>query len=369
MKLYRLFYDDATDLNGEKIEIGKTYTKENFDREKLFAYFDIREVYDDFDFYKTEQNFKIYEVDLNNNIHPCLSGCQYCMDICLDEVNCLAGDNLTILNEIDYSIFNDEYVCFDDFVYAIKILKLHDKETIEYCLNNNLEKFYNLLAIINVDINFDINSLIENENYKTIEILIKQGKKEHLDIFVNSDNPSIRELVAKFGKEEYLNYLRNDSDMSVLYKVISRGRREDIDYILEKYPNNKEIILKLINLKNDEYLPFILEKRDKFNIDFSIATVYGKKSFDKLLDSTNMLVVRMIINSNNEDYLNYYIDSKDNLKNIIDAKIYILKKYRRTDHAVKLLLDECEDVRKIAFEILHDDSPNLKKLQAALSNI
>lgn len=24
MKLYRLFYDDTTDLNGEKIEIGKT---------------------------------------------------------------------------------------------------------------------------------------------------------------------------------------------------------------------------------------------------------------------------------------------------------------------------------------------------------
>lgn len=31
MKLYRLFYDDTTDLNWERIEIGKTYTKENFD--------------------------------------------------------------------------------------------------------------------------------------------------------------------------------------------------------------------------------------------------------------------------------------------------------------------------------------------------
>lgn len=366
MKLYRLFYDDTTDLNGEKIEIGKTYTKENFDEEQLFSYFRLEDLYAEFDINKNEQNFKIYEVDLNNNINAFIKDYDG-EDIFLSDVNGLSGDSLTILNEIDYSIFNNENVDKTYFVYAIKILKLKDEETIKYCLNENIDTLYNLLAMI--DINVNINKLIKNRDYQTIETLIKKGKKESLDIFVNSDDSIIKGMVAQFGKEEYLNCLKNDNNIYVLCKVISRGRKEDIDYVLEKHPNNKEIILELINLKKDEYLPFILEKRNNFNIDFSIITAYGEKSFDNLLDSTNAIVVKKIINSNDESYLNYYIDSKDNSKNITDVKLYILKKYRRTDHAVKLLLDECEDVRKIAFEILHDDSPNLKKLQAALSNI
>lgn len=108
MKLYRLFYDDATDLNGEKIEIGKTYTKENFDREELFAYFNLEDLCEEYDMDKTEQNFKIYEVDLNNNI--CAFTKSLCYDesmVCIDEINCLSGDNLTILNKSDDSIIKE----------------------------------------------------------------------------------------------------------------------------------------------------------------------------------------------------------------------------------------------------------------------
>ena len=111
MKLYRLFYDDVTDLNGENIQVGKIYTKENLDKEQLYAYFNLEDLYEEYDMNRSEQNFKVYEVDLNNNI--CAFTKDLCYDesmVCIDEINYLSGDNLTILNEIDYSTFNDKGV-------------------------------------------------------------------------------------------------------------------------------------------------------------------------------------------------------------------------------------------------------------------
>lgn len=365
MKLYRLFYDNITDVNGEKIKIGKTYTKENFDEEQLFSYFRLEDLCGEFDINKNEQNFKIYEVDLNNNINAFIKDYEG-EDIFLSDIHGLSGDSLTILNEIDYSIFNDKNIDKTYFVYAIKILKLKDEETIQYCLNNNIDTLYNLLAMINIDI--DINDLIKNKNYKTIETLIKKGKNEDLDIFSNSNDLIIKRLVAKFGEEKYLNYLKNDDNISVLCEVISRGRNEDIDYIIKKYPNDIDIISQIIKLGKDEYLPFILEKRKDFSFDYNIIKAYGKKCFNKLLDSKDIYCIKNMIDSNDENILNYYVDSKDNSRNIASSKIYILKQYKRTDHAIKLLLDESDEIRQIAFKILHD-SKDFKKLSTQIQNL
>ena len=50
-----------------------------------------------------------------------------------------------------------------------------------------------------IDIDLDINNLINNKHYITIETLIKKGKKEYLDVLSNSDDPIIKELVTKFS--------------------------------------------------------------------------------------------------------------------------------------------------------------------------
>lgn len=189
MKLYRLFYDDATDLNRETIEIGKTYTKENFDREELFAYFGLEDLHEKYNVNRSDQNFKVYEVDLNNNIHVFVKDYEY--------YDRLSADNLTILNEIDYSIFNDKNFDSSYLLYAVKVLKLEDKDAIQFCLKRNIDVLNNLLAMIDIDL--DINNLINNKHYITIETLIKKGKREYLDVLSNSDDPIIKELVAKFS--------------------------------------------------------------------------------------------------------------------------------------------------------------------------
>lgn len=349
MKLYRLFYDDTTDLNGERIEIGKTYTKENFDEEQLFAYFNLESLGNDFVLNEYEQNFKIYEVDLNNNINAFIKDYDG-EDIFLSDVNGLSGDSLTILNEIDYSIFNDEKIYKSYFVYAIKILKLRDEETIKYCLNENIDSLCNLLAMI--DMNVKINQLIKNKDYQTIQTLIRKGRKEHLDIFVNSDDSLIKTLVAKLGKEEYLNYLKNDNNINVLCEVISRGRKEDIDEIIRKYPNNIDIISKIIKLGKDEYLPLILEQRKKYElynlmIDDAIYKSYGDKTLSNLFDTTSEDIIEKILELKNEEYINYILDKGNSIQ-----KKFILDKFHNFDHAKKLLFDEYSKVSEKAFSVL-----------------
>ena len=152
MKLYRLFYDDTTDLNGKKIEIGKTYTKENFDREELFAYFGLEDLHEKYNVNRSDQNFKVYEVDLNNNIHIFVKDYEY--------YDRLSADSLTTLKEIDYSIFNDKNFDSSYFLHAIKVLKLKDKDAIQFCLKRNVDVLNNLLAMIDIDL--DINNLKRN---------------------------------------------------------------------------------------------------------------------------------------------------------------------------------------------------------------
>lgn len=106
---------------------------------------------------RSDQNFKVYEVDLNNNIHVFVKDYEY--------YDRLSADNLTILNEIDYSIFNDKNFDSSYLLYAVKVLKLEDKDAIQFCLKRNIDVLNNLLAMIDIDL--DINNLINNKHYIT----------------------------------------------------------------------------------------------------------------------------------------------------------------------------------------------------------
>ena len=168
MKLYKIFFNDFTDKNGNKIEIGNKYSNDLLNRDDIYVYFDLDELCSSFEFeYDQNHNsylmdFSIYEVDLDGDVE-------------FDEnIKAFKWKCINILKEIDYSIFkNRSTYRFDTIVNIIK-----NKN--EKLINKNFD--YNIFidaAIAFFGRNCDLNEFIKNRESRPeiVENILFHKKK------------------------------------------------------------------------------------------------------------------------------------------------------------------------------------------------
>ena len=152
MKFYKIFFNDFTDKNGNKIEIGNKYSNDLLNCDDIYVYFDLDELCKSFEDEYHDSNsylmdFSIYEVDLDGDVE-------------FDKnIKAFKGKCINILKEIDYSIFKDRSTYkFDTIVNIIK-----NKN--EKLINKNFD--YNIFvdaAIAFFGRNCDLNEFIKIEN-------------------------------------------------------------------------------------------------------------------------------------------------------------------------------------------------------------
>lgn len=292
MKLYRYFTKE--EIEEYEIEDGKFYDDES--KIEPFAYMNEDDavpclfVSEVFGMNKTE-DFQIYEVDL--------FGEKYFSDKFGGEIH---ANKLQILKEVDYE---------------------------EFC-NKMTNKYWQ--------------EQLQIAKLTTDEILNK---------VVNSEYGNCRAAVAVIGRDCDLDKLVHDESTFVKLMVLNHKRQQDIKTLI-KSDTDIEILLKIAEFDlDDECFENLLERNyddvteKLYNKDKQRVINFYKKNKNNRL--SNVIIQSAIINSEDQCEINELIKSKTS-KN----KLLLLKTIRSCADAMILIVDEDEDVRKLAFEILQD---------------
>lgn len=135
--------------------------------------------------------------------------------------------------------------------------------------------------------------------------------------------------------------------------VLNHKRQQDIKTLI-KSDTDIEILLKIAEFDlDDECFENLLERNyddvteKLYNKDKQRVINFYKKNKNNRL--SNVIIQSAIINSEDQCEINELIKSKTS-KN----KLLLLKTIRSCADAMILIVDEDEDVRKLAFEILQD---------------
>ena len=342
MKFYKIFFNDFTDVNGNKIEIGNKYSNDLLNCDDIYVYFDLDELCKSFEDEYHDSNsylmdFSIYEVDLDGDVE-------------FDKnIKAFRGKCINILKEIDYSIFKDRSTYkFDTIVNIIK-----NKN--EKLINENFD--YNIFvdaAIAFFGRDCDLNEFIKNRESRPeiVENILFHKRKKDFKKYIKSNDFMIKSFLAKYGDDEILDTLIAEDFVSTREEIISRKRIKDLEFYLTKKDLYADLFIKIITFKIDELLPLILEKRKNYElyyskIDDAIYKSYGNKTLSNLFDTTNEDIIEKILKLKNEEYINYILDKGNSIQ-----KKFILDEFHNFDHAKKLLFDEDSKVSEKAFSVL-----------------
>lgn len=180
MKFYKIFFNDFTDVNGNKIEVGNKYDNNSLNCDDIYVYFDLDELCKSFEDEYHDSNsylmdFSIYEVDLDGDVE-------------FDKnIKAFKGKCINILKEIDYSIFKDRSTYkFDTIVNMIK-----NKN--EKLINKNFD--YNIFvdaAVAHVGRGCDLNKLVHDNSVFVRREVSKHGRKKDLEILKNDVDTSLK---------------------------------------------------------------------------------------------------------------------------------------------------------------------------------
>lgn len=342
MKFYKLFFNDFTDKNGNKIEIGNKYDNNSLNCDDIYVYFDLDELCKSFEDEYHDSNsylmdFSIYEVDLDGDVE-------------FDKnIKAFKGKCIDILKEIDYSIFKDRSTYkFDTIVNIIK-----NKN--EKLINKNFD--YNIFvdaAIAFFGRNCDLNEFIKNRESRPeiVENILFHKRKKDFKEYIKRDDFFIKNILAKYGDDEILDKLIAKDFVFTREEIINRKRIKDLEFYLTKKDLYADLFIKIIRFKIDELLPIILEKRKEYElynlmIDDAIYKSYGDKTLSNLFDTTNENIIEKILELKNEEYINYILDKGNSIQ-----KNFILDKFHNFDHAKKLIFDKDKKVSEKSFLIL-----------------
>lgn len=223
--------------------------------------------------------------------------------------------------------FPDEYSCR---IYANKLQILNEVNYEEFCNKIFNEYIQEQLQVIKL---------------KTDEILNKAITSEYNDC---------RAAVAIVGRDCDLDKLVHDKSEFVQSMVSNHKRLQDIKTLINNSNTKNEILLKIAEFDlDDECFENLLERNyddvteKLYNKDKQRVINFYKKNKNNRL--SNVIIQSAIINSEDQCEINELIKSKTS-KN----KLLLLKTIRSCADAMILIVDEDEDVRKLAFEILQD---------------
>lgn len=183
--------------------------------------------------------------------------------------------------------------------------------------------------------------------------IAKLTTNEILNKAVNSEYDNCRAAVAVIGRDCDLDKLVHDESTFVKLMVLNHKRQQDIKTLI-KSDTDIEILLKIAEFDlDDECFENLLERNyddvteKLYNKNKQRVINFYKKNKNNRL--SNVIIQSAIINSEDQCEINELIKSKTS-KN----KLLLLKTIRSCADAMILIVDEDENVRKLAFEILQD---------------
>ena len=305
MKLYRFFTEE--EIEKYEIEDGKIYDRKDYDEdyESAIESFAYMNEDDVLPSLFVEDDFRIYEVDLFGE-----------------------------------KFFSDKY---GGEIYANKLQIVKEVNYEEFC--NKMTNKY-------------LQEQLQIAKLTTDEILNK---------VVNSEYGNCRAAVAVIGRDCDLDKLVHDESTFVKLMVLNHKRQQDIKTLI-KSDTDIEILLKIAEFDlDDECFENLLERNyddvteKLYNKDKQrVINFYKKNKTNRL---SNVIIQSAILNSEDQCEINELIKSKTS-KN----KLLLLKTIRSCADAMILIVDEDEDVRKLAFEILQDPE-NVVEYQEMIKKI
>ena len=215
------------------------------------------------------------------------------------------------------------------------------------------EIYANKLQIIKeVDYEEFCNKMTNDYLQEQLQIT-KLTTDEILNKLVNSKYDNCRAAVAAIGRDCDLDKLVYDKSKFVKLMVLNHKRPQDIETLI-KSDTDIEILLKITEFDlDDECFENLLKRNyddvtnELYNKDKQrVINFYKKNKTNRL---SNVIIQSAILNSEDQCEINELIKSKTS-KN----KLLLLKTIRSCADAMILIVDEDEDVRKLAFEILQD---------------
>ena len=291
MKLYRFFTEE--EIEKYEIEDGKIYDRKDYDEdyESAIESFAYMNEDDVLPSLFVEDDFRIYEVDLFGE-----------------------------------KFFSDKY---GGEIYANKLQIVKEVNYEEFC------------------------NKITNKYLQEQLQIVKLTTDEILNKAVNSEYGNCRAAVAVIGRDCDLDKLVHDESTFVKLMVLNHKRQQDIKTLI-KSDTDIEILLKIAEFDlDDECFENLLERNyddvteKLYNKDKQrVINFYKKNKTNRL---SNVIIQSAILNSEDQCEINELIKSKTS-KN----KLLLLKTIRSCEDAMILIVDEDEDVRKLAFEILQN---------------
>lgn len=218
-----------------------------------------------------------------------------------------------IINEIDYRQFLKSS---NKKEQILSIYKNHETEVLDEFIKNDDPNKKTIMLESGID--FYLDMLIENnpDGYIKHMIIQKYGRNKDLNRFINNYDFFIRNNVAKIGRHQDLDVLINDHESEVVNEVLSNGRFKDID----KYIDNDIYLKKIINVKIDKYLDYIM-KNKKINKFFTniIINIGRKKDLDYFIENEELSKSQKmaIIRHGHEEHLKILKENDKDIKELI----------------------------------------------------
>lgn len=253
-----------------------------------------------------------------------------------------------------FAYMNEDDVLPDSFIldnFKIYEVDLFGEKYFPY--EYSCKIYANKLQILN-EVNYEeFCNKIFNEYLQEPLQVIKLKTDEILNKAIASKYNRCRAAVAIVGRNCDLDKLVYDKSTFVKLMVLNHKRPKDIKTLIES-DTDIEILLKIAEFDlDDECFENLLERNyddvteKLYNKDKQrVINFYKKNKTNRL---SNVIIQSAILNSEDQCEINELIKSKTS-KN----KLLLLKTIRSCADAMILIVDEDEDVRKLAFEILQD---------------
>lgn len=273
----------------------------------------------------------------------------------------------------------DKYI--DNDIYLKEIINVKIDRYLDFIIKNKKINGFLTNYIIDIGRKKDLDYFIKNEKLCKSQkmAIIRHGHEEHLKILkendectqeqlqviklktdeilnkaITSEYNNCRAAVAIVGRDCDLDKLVYDKSEFVQSMVLSHKRPQDIKTLINNSNTKKEILLKIAEFDlDDECFEMLLKRnynaviRKLFNRDSQRVLDFYKKENNSCL--SNEIIQSIIVNLTDQNIV-YELRKKDDS----ETKLLLLKTIRSCADAMILIVDEDEDVRKLAFEILQD---------------
>lgn len=268
-----------------------------------------------------------------------------------------------------FAYMNENDVLSDAFILeSFKIYEV-DLEGEKYLPHEYRGEIYaNKLQILN-EVNYEeFCNKIFNECIQEQLQVIKLKTDEILNKAITSEYNDCRAAVAIVGRDCDLDKLVYDKSEFVQSMVLSHKRPQDIKTLINNSNTKNEILLKIAEFDlDDECFEMLLKRnynaviRKLFNKDSQrVLDFYKKENHNRL---SNEIIQSIIVNLKDQDII-YELRKKEDS----ETKLLLLKSLRSFKDAIILIVDEDENVRKLAFEVLQDKE-NVIKYQKMMNKI